>query len=297
MKKNSNRGFTLLEVLISVLVIGIIASIVLINNNDEAKKQSEFVNIKAKWAMNEGKYIEKLVGKWSFDEVSGTGVIDSSTFAKSGNMSSVAMRKDADECAIGKCLKFNGVSDYVEVNNVQYFSKWTYSLWINRIADSGIHERIMSFSNNSDYDRWFQIQPDDSLNSGYRDSVGGRHVSTSDKIELNRWYYVVATFDGQNIKLYIDGQLKITGPDFSSYTPRVMNYPLQFGRLGSSSFVYNFNGFIDEVAIYSDAITLSEIESNYLAGIDNLLIKEMITEEEYFERLAIFKDNQLANNK
>jgi prepilin-type N-terminal cleavage/methylation domain-containing protein len=290
------KGFTLLEVMISILVIGIIASIVFVSNIDDSKKLADIAALKTKWSVSEGKYIGQLIGKWPLDEGTGTNVSDASTFLKNGTVSGAVWKTEKD-CVSGTCLEFDGTDDYVQANSVPYFSTWSFSLWMKRTNDSGTYERLMSYSNNTAYDKWIQVYTDDSVGSGYVDTTGsGRHIYTADKLELNKWYYLVSTFDGTNIKIYINGELKATSNSFAAYIPRNNGYPLSIGRLCSTTCYYSFKGLIDEPAVYEDAITMAEVRDNYLAGVDSLFAKGIITLD---ERLAMLEgvDNKVSIRK
>jgi hypothetical protein len=72
------------------------------------------------------------------------------------------------------------------------------------------------------------------------------------------WHHLAASYDGTTIRWYGDGQL--IGEDSS----RVLdtNDLVQMGRRADQT--ANFQGLIDEVRIYSRALSLAEIE--YLAG-------------------------------
>jgi len=48
-----------------------------------------------------------------------------------------------------------------------------------------------------------------------------------------------------------------------------------------------FNGLIDEVRIYEKALETAQVKELYYAGLDRLLAKGLIDEQEYQERLAL----------
>jgi hypothetical protein len=78
----------------------------------------------------------------------------------------------------------------------------------------------------------------------------------------NQWHFFVATFNGELLKLYIDGQLE----GFSNYkgaigTPASFNFAI--GGMGYNPSVYNMKGLIDEVRVYGRALTDSEIKALY----------------------------------
>jgi len=74
------------------------------------------------------------------------------------------------------------------------------------------------------------------------------------------WYYVTGTYDGSNIKIYINGKLENsiaqTGSIYSS------TGDLAIGKLGSLSADY-FSGSIDDTAIFSRALSASEVNELY----------------------------------
>lgn len=89
-------------------------------------------------------------------------------------------------------------------------------------------------------------------------SVENRTVTTG-PIPYNAWTHVVATYDGQFKRIYLNGQLDVaaprTGPIFNTAEPvRVASYGIN-GSAGET-----FNGEIDSPAIYNRALTPIEIE-------------------------------------
>ncbi|MBZ1345499.1 MAG: LamG domain-containing protein, partial [Candidatus Nealsonbacteria bacterium] len=50
------------------------------------------------------------------------------------------------------------------------------------------------------------------------------------------------------------------------------------------------HGLIDEVRIYNRALRAAQIEASYLAGLERLLAKDLIDEQEYQQRLLGFRD-------
>lgn len=85
-------------------------------------------------------------------------------------------------------------------------------------------------------------------------SSGSNIASTN--LATGSWYFVVGTYDKQNVNLYVNGNLVSSDPytaDISYGTEQ-----LAIGS-GSGSALYFFNGKIDEVAIFSRALTAAEI--------------------------------------
>ena len=82
----------------------------------------------------------------------------------------------------------------------------------------------------------------------------------TEEIIANKWYHVVATFDGNSHKLYVDNVLndQIEGTLSSSNT-----LPINIGRKNTGESWSYFDGRIDEVTIYNYALTAEEIQELY----------------------------------
>ena len=100
-------------------------------------------------------------------------------------------------------------------------------------------------------------------------NVGGTeyYISSSTDAVLNEWAHLLMTYDGSNIKLYVNGQLEGTqsasgniGGNNSS------GVRFAVGSLEINDSRYRFDGTIDEVAIWNDALSLSDINTLYNGG-------------------------------
>ena len=82
---------------------------------------------------------------------------------------------------------------------------------------------------------------------------------------LNAWHHVAGVLDGSNSKIYIDGNLEITG-----------TLPALGSTGGSSPSIGSFlntggfaNGLIDEVSIFDSALSASDVSDIYNSGVPN----------------------------
>ena len=108
-----------------------------------------------------------------------------------------------------------------------------------------------------------------SLSSAGKVFVRFNQQSNSDVLRLNSntnyplsgsvWMHVAATYDGTNIKLYINGALDNTGQN-QTFTIAANTLPLVIGRQNDASFYTYYKGKLDDVQIYNRALTLSEIQ-------------------------------------
>ena len=161
---------------------------------------------------------------------------------------------------------FNGVDNYVDCGSGASLAitRWTLELEANRLADSGTYERMISKSDSGALDYWCQVLPDDTLEAGFMDTGGGgRFISTTWKVPLKQFKCCTATFDGVNIHINVDGDLKVASGNLSAYTPRATAKPFWIGRLKTS---YKFNGLIGKVIIDNFADYTPRILSRSIGG-------------------------------
>lgn len=166
-------------------------------------------------------------------------------------------------------LSFDGLNDYVSVpySANLYSAKWAYAIWIKLLTDPGAYnERIMQYSDASTYDRWLAVWTTTKyIESGFIDTTGaGRLVRTTAILSTNLWYFIVTSFDGTYIRIYIDGVLSVTSTNFAAYTPRNNNLGVWFGRLLTN---YKFIGLESNAQIYNRAINTTEISYIYANNI------------------------------
>jgi hypothetical protein len=106
---------------------------------------------------------------------------------------------------------------------------------------------------------------------------GGANTSVAfgtpaNSITLGQWHHCAMTFDGTTAILYIDGQpqatntasLSATVPDVCS--PFTIGDGRWLGDGGSFGPTRSFNGTLDEVAVYTNALTPERVLEHYAAG-------------------------------
>jgi hypothetical protein len=97
------------------------------------------------------------------------------------------------------------------------------------------------------------------LNSGT-----GMLSVTSDVARLNQWSYLVATFDGTTVTLYVDGVAAASAPVSPDYQPQTSN-ALEIGQAEPADNFY-FSGQLQEAALYGTALTPAQIQRHYSVG-------------------------------
>jgi hypothetical protein len=178
---------------------------------------------------------------------------------------------------------FDGSSGNVASQNaVTGPQTFTVEGWFKTTTNTG--GKLIGFGNSQsgmsgNYDRHIYMMNDGQLVFGVYNS-GTQTVETPDVYNDGQWHYVVATYDGSNLALYVDGQLTGTGTSSSAqaYTGywRVGGDNLNGWNLdpwGSNSqgttqpAGYYFNGTIADVAVYPTALTASQVTAHYAAAL------------------------------
>ncbi len=101
--------------------------------------------------------------------------------------------------------------------------------------------------------------------------ISGTQPRGSTPLPLNQWSHVVGTYDGNEARVYVDGMLvdarPLTGP------MPVTTHDLFIGRLEDDS-SRNFDGLIDEVAIWNRALSVSEVAALHATGIEGMCLPQ-----------------------
>ncbi len=104
----------------------------------------------------------------------------------------------------------------------------------------------------------------------WREVLTGTNV-----LSLGVWQHVAATFNGDSLKLYLNG-VQVAASAFAGTIANSPNaYPMSIGRLAdpSQSARRYFNGLIDEVRIWTRALDGSEITANMSRELDSLSVQ------------------------
>jgi hypothetical protein len=200
-----------------------------------------------------------LVGWWPLDEGIGTVAGDISGNGNTGTIYGATSVSGK----FGSALSFNGVNNFVNVPdsdtlNFGTTTNFTITCWLN-VAQSGVYQYFLAKDYGSPGSWELFIDSTNVLRFGSSDG-GASLVGTTNVADAN-WHFVsvVCTRNGQ-AQLYVDGKTdgfprNMVGGSVSS------NAPLRMGSNGGGNGW--FKGLIDEVRIYSRALTPAEIQTEF----------------------------------
>jgi hypothetical protein len=207
------------------------------------------------------KDIPNAVGVWTFDDVSGEKVKDSSG---KGNDGIFVGKPEFVAGKFGKAMKLNGTDSCIEVasnKTLDLTDQVTMLCWFNwggtgdgwqtlfsKGPMSGTNENYALFINTTSGYFHFILTP------------GGARINTDSPGGLtkkNEWQFVAATYDGKMVRMYLDGTMIKEQALTGSSTPNASN--LRLGNRETSP--HWWSGMLDEMALFNTALTEAEINA------------------------------------
>jgi len=291
--KNKIIAFTLVELLVVIAIVGLLSTIVLATTSGLSSQASLTKTLA--WARSIDSTLgPDAIGIWNFDEgventcPDGKDVCDISGWNNHGTMYNFILPQGYvtdTPSSHGNALSFDGVDDYVSIG------------YVNKSILQPNHITLSVWSYNSSGYFLMHGEPVNRNTSGYCLSTSSFNVITADgskfssdfsaSIPQNKWVFIVATWDGNTMEVYVDGT------NIYSAVKGGGDIIYNVGRGIDSFFMHKYtyadliagSGITDEVRIYNTALTVSQIRSQYYAGLNRLLVEGLIDEEEYQSKL------------
>lgn len=224
-----------------------------------------------------GDVTSDLVAHWKMDDGSGTSVTDS-VGSYDGTMVNMDGTSDWVTGHVGGALDFDGSNDYVSLpigSVIKKLQDCSIAVWVNWEGSSDF-ERIWDFGKHTN--RYMYLTPANNYTSQLRFSITTNGSSSSESTHgssalSSGWHHVVVTIE-QTMKggrhsstvthnLYVDGVL-VGSNDTGSLVPDDLGNTRN-NWLGRSEFSADpyFDGQLDDLRIYDDALTSTEITQLY----------------------------------
>jgi len=219
------------------------------------------------WSFSTG----KMVGWWKFDEAEGNTVPDSSGNGLHGRL--VGDARIVSDPERGSVLSLDGDGDYVDCGNSAAFDitgSITTTAWVkvgtlNMFNKDKTHQAVI---NKGDYAyAWVLSLVQDAgthfwgyyglTEQGYEErGVVSGVIGVND----GNWHHVACVYDGTKLCLYVDGKLDTCDTNWGNI--KASNDPLYIGE-DPLVLKYGWNGLIDDVRIYSYALSPGEVKMLY----------------------------------
>ena len=162
---------------------------------------------------------------------------------------------------------FDGTNDWINCGNddsLDLPDAMTLEVWVKRTGEgtSNYQGIISRAEGGTEYINRYQLRykPADNVAQFFlRDSSGYVVISSDMDISLNEWTHLAATWDGTNMRLYVDG-VQQTQTNIFTGTPTFTSANLELGRYTGMNY---FGGVIDEIKISNTSKESCWIKTEY----------------------------------
>lgn len=161
---------------------------------------------------------------------------------------------------VGGAFSFDGDNDFVDVASHPDFDltqSLTTEAWIN-LTELKWDQKILSY-----YLPYEMGIFNDKLELVGQADVIFRNAPGGTVLQINTWYHVVTTWDGETITSYVNGALDRSVAFSDPLDAGTNNFSI--GRASNGGI--NFFGLIDEAALYDRALTAGEVQEHYQRGL------------------------------
>ena len=202
-----------------------------------------------------------LVSYWRRGETSGTTATDAKGANTGGYRNGMllgrpgALLHDTDTSA-----RLDGADDYLTIadhSSLDTGDSFTLEAWVKRSSTSSATKTLVS-KGSGGYRLSF-VNDVLTLSHGGSGTIARASVSTTDTASF---HHVVATKSGSTVRLYIDGENRTGG--VTNRTVTNTSTALNIGRYTSGT--EHFPGTLDEVAVYGDALSATQVRDHFRAS-------------------------------
>ncbi len=163
---------------------------------------------------------------------------------------------------LGQAFSFDGSNDYVTVAAdpaLESTDLFSIAMWVRTPTVGGLKLLADSSHGSSNGNNGWALQLNNIGQASFAYGNGSQfpEVNATTQIDDNIFRHLAATYDGSNLKIYVDGQLE--GTTAYSGTPSATGATIRLGRHFSLN--RQFLGQMDDIRIYNNALTQSEISS------------------------------------
>lgn len=167
---------------------------------------------------------------------------------------------------LGKCLSFDGTDDLVAIkssSSIEISGQITVSAWIKATNFTNDYACVLSKVAAAD---GFGLEKPTGVNKLHFAIADGTDWQTAvtGTLSTGTWYHIAGSYDGTNIRIYVDSVLK----DTTAHNPLTSTTnDMIIGRHATNTAADRFwTGEIDEVRVYDRVLSLDEIKRHYAAG-------------------------------
>ena len=187
-----------------------------------------------------------------FREGSGTAVNDDTTNANNATATG-SPTWGTSGGKFGRYLTFDRVDDYLDAGASADLDLGSFTLeaWVYRNTSSALEEGVIVKPNSAGTDIEYSLYVKDGKVAARHIHVGG-FLSGTTTLAISTWYHIAATYDGSNLRVYVNGALENTSAES---TPTSSSTGLKIGKAENAASSSGFNGRITQARVSNTART------------------------------------------
>ncbi|MEJ2634013.1 MAG: T9SS type A sorting domain-containing protein [Calditrichia bacterium] len=182
---------------------------------------------------------------------------------------------------------FDGINDYISVpydDSLNFQNSISICFWMN--IGSFFDREAYPISHGNWENRWkISLIPEKRLRWTINTTAGIKDLDSETILSVGSWYFVTAVYNGNDIEVYLNGELD----SFSSWSGLIFpaDINLTIGQVLPDNHNYNFKGILDDIRIYNYALSVPEIQALYLGntsidkGENQFLPQNFVLEQNY----------------
>jgi hypothetical protein len=176
---------------------------------------------------------------------------------------------------VGQAFSFNGTSSYVRVAdnpNLRFTKALTIEAWIYPTSVGGYYNIVCKWDYavvNAQKSYVTGLLPDGRIGLGIcadGDCMVVTGANSTNLVPVNQWTHFAGTYDGSNIRMYVNGVCESQTPCNYSAFPGTGDLLIGAASAGGGQVISPFAGLIDEPSVYNRALSAAEIQAIYNAG-------------------------------
>ncbi len=289
LKKERSKSFTLIEILVVIVVIGILSAFILIGTSSIISS-ANITKGKAFSDSLRNSLLMNLFSEWKLDlgttgnTVLASEVLDSWSDKNANSIVSDPIVREGSDCFDGKCLEFDA-NDYVHFSSYNVsFDEISIEFWMKDLGSVNLW-----------YD-YLELYIDGSTRISFElSSVSPKRILAVNRI--NGVNYDSSNMDiGSGFNHYA-GVFSKSGNYRRSYNNGKLAQPIvgwpggytssdiRIGNTASNVFI------MDTVRIYNSALSTSQIENNYYIGLNKLFKNKNICLKEFKIKIGELRNN------
>lgn len=204
-----------------------------------------------------------LVAAYGFNENTGATTVDASGNNLTGSISGATWTTAGRN---GNALTFDGLNDMVTIADAAVLDVTRVSLmaWVRPTSLGDWRTAIIKESPASGLAYALYAEDQASRPAAYVNLGGNdREARGTAALAVNTWTHIAMTFDGANLRVYVNGVLVRT----QAFSGNIVtsNLPLRVG--GNNVWGEFFAGQIDDVRVYNRALSLAEVQASMNAAV------------------------------